>query len=430
MNGPMHRRKFLRNAVATGVALGASRPIAASIGRSGSASEKVIVAVVGTNGRGTALARGFSGLGGAEVAYVCDVDEQAAEKARSAAAGEQQRAPKVVEDFRRALDDRSLDAVVVATPNHWHGPATILACAAGKHVYVEKPCCHNPREGELMAEAARKHGRVVQVGTQRRSWEVVTEAMERLHKGVIGRAYYATGWYYNRRGATGRATPAGVPRGLNYDLWQGPAPRRDYCENRVHYKWHWFWHWGNGELGNNGVHSLDLCRWGLEVNAPIRVASGGGRYHFQDDQETPDTHVAMFDFEGGKAIKWEGLSCNSHGPGDTGIAAFHGDKGSLVLSDSGYTIYDSADKESEKVSGRGDDSRHFLDFTGCIRGGGRARCDIADAHWSTLLCHLGNIAYRAGRTLHCDPKDGRIRDDKEAMALWSREYEKGWEPTV
>ena len=226
MNGPMHRRRFLRNAVATGVALGASRPIAAAIGQSGSASEKVIVAVVGTNGRGTALARSFAGLGGAEVAYVCDVDEKAAEKAKSAAVGEQQREPKVLEDFRKALDDRSLDAVVVATPNHWHGPATILACAAGKHVYVEKPCSHNPREGELMVAAARKHDRRVQMGNQRRSWPQIIEAIQAVRSGEIGRVTYAQAWYTNGRGSIGRGQRAPVPEGLDYNLWQGPAPRR------------------------------------------------------------------------------------------------------------------------------------------------------------------------------------------------------------
>ncbi len=428
-HGQMHRRKFLRSAAATGIALGASRRLAA-LGKSGSASEKVIVAVVGTNGRGTDLAQGFARLRAADVAYVCDVDEKAADKARKAAAGHQDKKPKAVEDFRKVLDDPSVDASLVATPNHWHGPATILGCAAGKHVYVEKPCSHNPREGELMVEAARKHQRVVQVGTQRRSWDAIIEAMERLHKGVIGRVYYSTGWYYNSRGPTGRATPASVPKGLNYDLWQGPAPRREYRENRIHYKWHWFWHWGNGELGNNGVHALDLCRWGLGVNAPSRVTSSGGRYHFQDDQETPDTNVVTFDFEGGKSIKWEGLSCNKHGTRDGRIATFHGDKGSLVIKGSGYTVYDAGDKGIENVPGPRDDSRHFLDFTNCIRSGGRAHCDVADAHWSTLLCHLGNIAYRTGHTLHCDPESGRIREDKQAMALWSREYKNGWEPTV
>src|SRR5262249_2593679 len=200
--------------------------------------------------------------------------------------------------------------LTVATCNHWHAPATILACAAGKHVYVEKPCSHNPNEGELMVAAARNHKRFVQMGNQRRSWPKIIEAMDQLHKGIIARGYLAQSWYYNRRPSIGHGKEAPIPEGLDYDLWQGPAPRRPFKSNYLHYNWHWFWHWGNGELGNNGIHMIDLCRWGLGVDYPVRVTSAGGRYRYADDQETPDTQVVAFEFEGRKTITWEGLSCN------------------------------------------------------------------------------------------------------------------------
>ncbi len=191
---------------------------------------------------------------------------------------------------------KAVDALVIATCNHWHAPAAILACAAGKHVYVEKPCSHNPREGEMMVAAARKHRRLVQMGNQRRSMPAAIEAIAQLRSGVIGRVYYAQSWYLNTRPSIGAGKSAPVPEGLDYDLWQGPVPRRPFKSNYLHYNWHWFWHWGNGELGNNGVHAVDTCRWGLGVDYPVQATSVGGRFCHEDDQETPDTNVATFRF--------------------------------------------------------------------------------------------------------------------------------------
>jgi predicted dehydrogenase len=218
--------------------------------------------------------------------------------------------------------------LICAAPNHWHAPSTILACSANKHVYVEKPCCHNPREGELMIEAARKHNRAVQMGSQRRSGPGTIQAIKALHEGVIGRVYLARSWYNNRRGPIGKGKPTAAPKHLEYDLWQGPAPRVPYMDNRVHYNWHWFWHWGNGELGNNGIHTLDLCRWGLAVDYPIRVTSSGNRYHWNDDQQTPDTHTVCFEFKGKKQISWQGKSCNRH---RGSFVTFYGTDGTLDL---------------------------------------------------------------------------------------------------
>ena len=395
------------------------------LGATGGA-EKVVVAVMGTNGRGTGLARGFARLDDVEVAYVCDVDQRAVEKARDAVSAYQKK-PAGVADFRKILDDRSIDAMVIAAPDHWHAPATILACAAGKHVYVEKPCSHNPLEGELMVQAARKHDRVVQMGTQRRSYGGIREAIARLREGIIGRVYYSRASYANTRDSIGHGKQAGVPSWLDFDLWQGPAPRREFRDNLVHYNWHWFWHWGTGECGNNGVHTLDLCRWGLGVDFPLRVTSGGGRYHWKDDQETPDTQVVSFDFEGGRSIMWEGLSCNRRGFAGT---SFHGENGTLVINGAGYTVYDKANKEVKSVTGSGDEMMHFANFVDCVRSGKRPNADIEVGHKSTLLCQLANIAQRTRHTLHCDPGNGHIQGDEEAVALWGREYEKGWQPEV
>ena len=425
----IHRRRFLGAAAATGLA-------ATTAGRTAGAArpgpnDAIVIGVMGMGGRGTSHATGFAALPGVEVAYVCDVDARRAAEAAEAVKRVGGETPKAVGDFRRILDDRAVDALVIATCNHWHAPAAILACAAGKHAYVEKPCSHNPREGELLVAAARKHGRVVQMGNQRRSWPKIIEAIERVRGGAIGRADFARCGYNNTRPSIGRGRDVPVPSWLDYDLWQGPAPRRPYRDNILHYNWHWFWHWGNGELGNNGVHSIDVCRWGLGADYPNRVTSAGGRYRYQDDQETPDTHVVTFEFEGRKAITWEGLSCNRYRPGGEGAeVVFYGEDGTLAISGGGYTILDLKGKPIQKVGGPGGDAGHQANFLAAIRGESRPNSEIAEGHTSTMLCHLGNIAQRTGRALRCDPKDGRILDDPEAMAAWSREYAQGWEPKV
>ena len=291
-----------------------------------------------------------------------------------------------------------------------------------------------------MIAAAKKHKRAVQMGVQRRSTPGTIEAMTKLHQGVIGNVYCARSWYNNNRPTLGTGKQTDPPQTLDYELWQGPAPRTPYIDNRIHYNWHWFWHWGNGELGNNGVHSLDLCRWGLNVEFPISVVSSGGRYRFKDDQETPDTHVANYEFPGGKQITWQGLSCNKH-EDSTGFVSFYGDKGALSLGLFGdYKIYDADDKLVEE---RPDDAHganpwlavdtfHTAHFIAAIRSGDHfgLSAQIEKGHRSTLLCHLGNIAYRTQRTLKCNPENGQVLDDPAAMAYWQREYEPGWKPAV
>jgi predicted dehydrogenase len=419
----INRRHFLGAAASTAVALSGT-------GHAYGANDKLLIGVIGTGDRGTGLTKLFAGLPGVEIAYVCDVDQKRVGRAAEEVQKSTGKAPRSVGDFRHLLDDKSVDAVVIATCNHWHGPATILACAAGKHVYVEKPCSHNPQEGELMVAAARKHRRLVQLGTQRRSAAKVTEAIEALHGGVIGRVYLAQAWYTNNRPSIGKGREVPVPAGLDYELWQGPAPRRPFHNNYLHYNWHWFWNWGNGELGNNGIHYMDVCRWGLGVDYPVRVGSAGGRYRYTDDQETPDTQVATFDFADRRTITWEGLSCNRLPTGQTLDILFQGENGSLALDDRGFRVYDVKGRLMREVSGSVRDRDHANNFIEAIRHGVRLNAEIEEGHKSTLLCHLGNIAYRIGRTLHCEPGSGRILQDAEAMPLWTREYAKGWEPKV
>ncbi len=416
------RRQFLETAAAAGVVVG----LPATQAQARSANEQVVVGVMGMQ-RGLALAKSFAGRANVKVKYVCDVDADRAAKAQAEVAKTGQK-PQAIGDFRKVLDDADIDALVCAAPNHWHAPATILAVNAGKHVYVEKPCSHNPHEGEVMVAAARKARRAVQMGSQRRSGAGTIQAMKRLHDGVIGRVYLAKSWYTNARLSIGKGKAASVPNRLDYQLWQGPAPRLPYIDNRIHYNWHWFWHWGNGELGNNGVHTLDLCRWGLDVDFPTRVISSGGRYHHKDDQETPDTHTVAFEFDGRRQITWEGHSCNRH---RAGFVTFFGDNGSMELDSNGdHRVYDRGDKlvKEYKSASKGD-IEHIDNFVSAIRDDRplALNAEIAEGHKSTLLCHLGNIAQRTGRTLNCDSRNGHILDDREAQAHWKRDYESGWE---
>src|SRR5262245_57219900 len=346
MTESLSRRHFLGASLALGIGAASARSDQPS------ANDHLTVGVMGTGGRGTSLATSFAKMAGVTVATVCDVDRKRAE---AAAAGVQKaagKAPAAVQDFRKILDDKKIDILVVATCNHWHAPAAILGCQHDKHVYVEKPCSHNPQEGEWLVQAARERKRCVQMGNQRRSWPKIIEAIEEVRGGTIGRAYLAQSWYFSLRPSIGNGKSGPVPEGLDYDMWQGPAPRKPFQSNYLHYNWHWFWHWGNGELGNNGVHMIDLCRWGLGVDYPIRVSSSGGRYRFRDDQETPDTHFVSFEFDGRRAITWDGFSCNEPPAGKGAEVIFHGDKGSLMINGNGYTVHDEKGKEIKKVSGQ------------------------------------------------------------------------------
>ncbi len=427
MSDSVNRRTFLGQSAAAAAA-GIAAPAILSAA-SKAPSKKVTVGIMGMQ-RGLALAKTFGALEGVEIKYVCDTDADRMAKAVKTVEAATQKAPQPVDDFRKILDDKEVDALIAAPPNHWHSPATILGCSAGKHVYVEKPCSHNPKEGEMMVAAARKNKRAVQMGSQRRSSESIIEGIQKVKEGVIGDVYLARAFYESARGSIGTGKPASVPGELNYDLWQGPAPRQKYMDNVIHYNWHWFWNYGNGELGNNGVHSLDVCRWGLDVDYPTRVVSSGGRYAYDDDQQTPDTHVVAYEFDGGKQITWQGTSCNRH---KNDFVTFFGSKGTLIIGASGgYRVLDAKDKEVEKVGGGQGMSEHAQNFIDAIRNNEplNLNAEIEIGHKSTLLCHIGNIAHRTGRTLNCDTSNGHILNDKEAMTYWARDYEPGWEPKV
>jgi predicted dehydrogenase len=438
----MDRRIFLKTAAATGIALAASSR-ATPLFAAGSPNESVRVAVMGLNGRGAVLARTFARTANVEVAYACDVDANVLAKAASAIAGVQSRAPKAIGDFRRALDDKAVDALVIAAPDHWHTPAAILAMTAGKHVYVEKPCGHNAREGELIAQAQRKYDKVVQMGNQQRSAPQSIEVLEAIHGGAIGKVYLARGWYANTRTTIGKGTTAPVPANLDYELWQGPAPRTPYRSNVIHYNWHWFHRWGTGEINNNGTHEIDVCRWALGVEYPTRVSSSGGRFHYEDDWEFPDTQEAIFEFPGGKTMIWQGQSCNGLQTFGRGRGtAILGTGGSVVLDRDGYTIYDlknqvvkqaTAQQQGNALDTSADDvatGLHIANFIDGIRNGAKLHAPIAEAAKSNLLCHLGNIAQQTGRKLRVDPSSGHIIGDDDAMKSWGREYAPGWAPTV
>ncbi len=440
------RRDFLKKA-ATGTAavtIGGVLPgfSARSYNQIAGANEMVRIAVMGVNSRGGALALNFANQPNCEVRHICDVDSRAAQKCIKSIAEIQEYKPKAYRDFRESLESDEIDALVIAAPDHWHAPASLLAIEAGRHVYVEKPLSHNPREGEILTKAARQYGKVIQMGSQRRSWPIVMEGIQKLKSGAIGRIYFGKAWYANNRGSIGRGKVVPVPDWLDWDLWQGPAPRRDYKDNIVHYNWHWLWNWGTGEALNNGTHSIDLLRWGMGVDFPVKVSSNGGRYRYDDDWETPDTQVISMDFKEGVSMTWEGRSCNGKSVDGKGVGSmFYGDQGSMLIAGgNAYTIYDLKDNIVETVSdaekvdptnrvnpAENLDGIHIRNFLNGITTGSKVNSDVDSGHKSTLLVQLGNIAQRVGRSLEIDPDTGQIMGDEEANHYWGRTYENGWE---
>src|SRR5262245_56004823 len=417
----LNRRTFVLSS-AVGIAALSARRAAAN------PNSTVVLALMGANNRGSQLATGFAKLKGVEFAYVCDPDERAIAKGIDAAASNGGRRPTGLKDFRKALDDPAVDALVCAAPNHWHAAATILACAAGKHVYVEKPCCQTPDEGERMIAAAKSSSRVIQVGTQRRSGPLYRDAMERVHSGELGDVRLAKAWYYDERPSIGHGKPSAPPAWLDYNLWQGPAPEQPFRDNILHYNWHFFWHWGNGEIGNNGVHTVDLCRWALGVDFPTRGTAAGGRYRFDDDQETPDTLTATWECNG-KVLQWEGLSWSRPLAPMRGVGIeLRGSKGSMLIDDGGCSTFDGAGKLTGKTGGSRGDAEHLQNFLDTIRGNGRVNASIDDGHKSALMCHLANVAYRTRQPLDIDPKTGHIPNTATFAKYWQRTYRPGWFP--
>jgi predicted dehydrogenase len=443
------RRSFIKKSTAgiAAVSIGGILPgfSARSYSSILGANDRILLAVMGVNSRGKALSDTFSKQDNVEIIYICDVDSKAEAACSDAIEKLGKKRPAACPDFRKALGDKKLNAMVIATPDHWHAPAAILALKAGKNVYLEKPCSHNPHEGELLVAAAAKYKNVIQMGNQRRSFPNVAAGIAELKAGIIGRPYFAKTWYTNNRPSIGRGKEVPVPSWLDYELWQGPAPRKPYKDNLIHYNWHWFWNWGTGEALNNGTHFVDLARWGLGVDFPVKVTSSGGRYRYNDDWETPDTQVISMEFDNNTGMTWEGVSCNGRLiEGSTVGVIFSGDNGSLRI-DAGnaYSVFDIQGKLIKEVKAEtAIDSRnlsnptgsldavHIVNFLDAVRTGSKLNADIMSGHKSTLLVQLGNIAQRTGKTLNINPSNGHIKDDSAAEKLWSREYEKGWEPVI
>lgn len=443
-NGNWSRREFLRNASAASLGLSFGMTAFRADGRSRvlGANDRVNFAVIGLHGRGREHIHSIHACPNAAVTHVCDVDQRELERGAALVREVSGKAPRKIKDFRVLLEDRNVDAITIATPEHWHAPMALLGLQAGKHVYVEKPCSHNPAEGEMLVQAQQKYQKLVQMGNQQRSSAHTREAMQKIHEGVIGRAYMGRTWYSNKRQGIGVGNPVPVPAELDWDLWQGPAPRRPYKDNIHPYNWHWFRHWGTGETLNNGTHEVDLCLWALDVKYPDFVSASGGRYHFKDDWEFYDTLVTEFNYVD-KMIVWEGRSCNNmllYGRGRG--ATIHGTEGTLLIDRNGYEIYDNDNRKTFEVikpefdatTGLGGGGpmtdAHFANFVNAIRVGEKLNSPVEEGNVSVTMLLLSNIAWQMGRKLELDPASGRVRNDEQAMSLWGREYEKGWEPKV
>ncbi|MDB5310226.1 MAG: nagA 5 [Gemmataceae bacterium] len=394
-------------------------------------NDRVRVAVMGCRVRGKQLLPVFAAQPNVEITHVIDPDESLHADAAKLAKT-QETPPKTETDVRKVLEDPSVTALVVAAPDHWHALATVWACQAGKHVYCEKPCSHNLVEGRRMVQAARKYKKVVQIGTQRRSATDVAAAREYVQAGKLGKVAFARAWIAGNRPNIGKAEPAPVPKGVDYSLWLGPAAEGPFTKNRFHYTWHWFWDLGTGEIGNNGIHGLDMARNVLGVDAPTRISCAGGKYWYDDDQQTPDTQIATFDFPAGPGgaagctLLWEHRVWEKKGPeGQSFGVILHGDKGTLLFTEKGWEVR-GGDGTTEKP---GPDivGAHVKNFLDCVRDGKTPNADIEEGHKSTRLCHLGNIAYRTGRTLHFDAATETFKDDPAANQLLGREYRKGFE---
>jgi predicted dehydrogenase len=439
------RRKFIKSALmgSAGIGLAPAALSAKNYRQVVGANDRVNFAVVGLYGRGKALLDAAAKAENTAITWLVDVDSRVFDSSIKTAKDITGNTPKTNVDIREVLEKQDVDAVAIAAPDHWHAPMAIMAAQAGKNVYLEKPASHNPQEGEWLTAVKEKTGKVMQLGTQQRSAPTSIEVVEEIRNGIIGKPYYGKAWYSNARGPIGMGQQVPVPEWLNWELWQGPAPRREYQDIWVHYNWHWFWEYGTGEVNNNGLHELDICRWALGVDYPVKVTSSGGRFHYDDDWEFYDTQIVNYEFQGDKMMSWEGKSCNPFQFYDRGRGStIHGTKGTALIDRNGYIVYDLDGKliksreESEvsatlnTIGAGGLDDFHMENFLNAIRKGEKLNAPVAQGVISTTICHLGNIAQVTGRTLHVDPEKGRILGDGEAMSLWGREYEPGWRPLV
>jgi predicted dehydrogenase len=419
------RRGFLRSAGLTWAAGRFSRVLGAN--------ERVHVAVIGVGGRGRSQLREYASIKNCRITGVCDVDQASLERAVALAQTLTGEKPRAYIDMRDAFADKEIDAVSMPLPNHWHALATIWACQAGKDVYVEKPACHNIFEGIKMVEAARKYQRMVQVGSQSRSVAHKQRAIQLLRQGVIGDIYLSKGLCFKRRKSIGHKPDGPVPPGVAWDNFLGPAPMRPFNELRFHYNWHWFWDTGNGDIGNQGVHEMDVARWGLNANGfPTSVVSTGGKFTYDDDQETPNTQLATFDYEG-RQLVFEVRGLPTGGEGDFKNRGgnyignlFYGTEGWMAVDGDGFRVYkgESQEKIMEESGSDGGAAVHMENFFQAVRSRNYKdlNADIEIGVTSAALCHLANISYRTGRKLAFDPASMNFGNDEQANRMLSREY--------
>lgn len=425
----LNRREFL------GATTAAAATLAAGLHAAGADEPvrdrpPVKLALMGVNSRGKQLLPDFLSFPEVEIAYICDPDDDTIPSALKIVQDKGLPTPKVERDFRKALEDPTVTALVCAAPDHWHALATILACQAGKDVYVEKPCCHNPVEGRRMVEAARHYNRVVQVGSQRRSGADMQALVKEVQSGRLGKVNFVRCWINGPRPSIGHQEVVAPPSNLDFNLWAGPGPSDGYKQNLVHYHWHWRWDFGTGECGNNGIHYMDVARWAMGVESPDKVVCGGGKYFFDDDQETPDTQLATFDF-GNFALQWEHRTWSSRGiDGEAGGVEFYGSEANLISNGKGWKIVTGTGAK-EKVVDSHDGSElvraHMRNFLDCLASREKPNADIEINHKSTLQCHLANIAWRTQSVVKFDGKNEAIVDNPAASALLGRSYRKGFE---
>ena len=435
------RREFIRDIAlgSAGLAVGLN---AKSYSRIMGANDRVNFAIIGLHGRAYAHLECIRQNKGTMVTHICDVDRRELDKFDAEARSKFNQTPVKEKDFRKVLESREVDAITIATPEHWHAHMSIMGLQAGKHVYVEKPSSHNPYEGELLVRAQKKYGKLVQLGNQQRSSEHTIEIIKKVREGLIGRVYFGKCWYSNMRKSIGVGRIVPVPDYLDWDLWQGPAPRRPYKDNVHPYNWHWFWHWGTGETLNNGSHEVDLCRWALGVDYPNGITASGGRYHFKDDWEFYDTLVTSFEYDD-KMITWECMSCQGKEYyGRSRGLTLHGTTGTVLIDRGGYQVFTLDDKLIDEVKAgqstttqdlRSIDTmttKHFENLINAIRVGEKLRSPIVEGNISVTMLQLSNIAWKVNRSLRLRSQDGHILGDNEAIGLWRREYEKGWELQV
>lgn len=439
MDGTISRRKVLGGLAAGAAVAATAKSYAQIMGANG----RVNVAIAGLNGRGRAHLAGLAANEKtARITYFCDVDSKVLANFGAEATKTLGYTPKAEGDFRKALDSKDVDAITIATPDHWHAPMAVLGLKAGKHVYVEKPSSHNPREGELLVEAQKKYRKKVQVGDQQRSSPHSIKIIGDIHNGLIGRAYFARTWYTNNRKSMGTGKVVAPPATLNWDLWQGPVPRSEYKDNIHPYNWHWLFRYGTGESLNNGTHEVDVARWALGLEMPHKVSANAGRYHFKDDWQFYDTMVTNFEYPD-HLITWEGRCCNNmpeYGR-DRGVA-IHGTTGTVILDRVGYEVYDLNGKKKDEFSIKSDTSTHdllsrdemtnlhFGNFITAIQKDEPLHSPIEVANVSVTMLQLSNVAWRVSRELKLDPSTGHVQNDTEAMKYWGRDYEPGWEVKI